>query len=68
MANDFQGSSHCLKAMGFSLQQAKAGGASASFSDMKKLAPKAKIMPGLESYENTAKDRDVTEWIRKNMK
>lgn len=44
------------------------GGASASFSDMQKLAPKAKIMPGLESYENTAKDRDVTEWIRKNMK
>lgn len=40
------------------------GGASMTYSDMQKLAPDAKVLQGFASYERTAKDSDVADWIK----
>ena len=39
------------------------GGESATYTDMQKLAPNAKVMGGYTSYERTAKDEDIKKWI-----
>ncbi len=41
------------------------GGASSTYTDMQKLAPDAKVTEGYTSYENSAKDSEITEWINK---
>lgn len=40
------------------------GGASYTYSDMQKLAPGAKVLEGYTSYERTASDADVENWIK----
>ena len=40
------------------------GGASATYDDIKKLAPKAKVLVGYTSYEKTATDKEIAEWIK----
>ncbi len=40
------------------------GGASATYIDMEKLAPKAKVLSGLTTYERTATDKEVFAWIK----
>ena len=40
------------------------GGASSTYIDMKKLAPKAKFTDGYTSYENSAKIEDIKNWIK----
>lgn len=42
------------------------GGASSTYIDMKKLAPKAKFTDGYTSYENSAKIEDIKQWIDEN--
>ncbi len=39
------------------------GGESATYTDMQKLAPGAKVLSGYTSYERTAKDDDIKKWI-----
>ncbi|MBO6256898.1 flavodoxin [bacterium] len=39
------------------------GGASATYSDMEKLCPNATIKRGFTSYEHSAKDSEIEEWI-----
>ncbi len=39
------------------------GGASATYTDMQKLAPDAKVKEGYTSYENSAKINDIKTWI-----
>lgn len=39
------------------------GGESATYTDMQKLVPNAKVMGGYTSYERTAKDEDIKKWI-----
>ncbi len=39
------------------------GGASSTYIDMQKLAPNAKVLTGYTSYEDTAKDNEITSWI-----
>ncbi len=41
------------------------GGASSTYTDMQKLTPGAKVTEGYTSYENSAKDSEITEWINK---
>lgn len=41
------------------------GGASSTYTDMQKLAPDAKVTEGYTSYENSAKDSEITAWINK---
>ena len=41
------------------------GGASSTYTDMQKLTPGAKVTEGYTSYENSAKDLEITEWINK---
>ena len=41
------------------------GGASSTYADIQKLAPDAKVTEGYTSYENSAKDSEITEWINK---
>lgn len=43
------------------------GGASSTYIDMKKLAPKAKFTDGYTSYENSAKIEDIKQWIEENL-
>lgn len=40
------------------------GGASATFTDMKKLAPKADFRNGFSAYGNTADEKALTDWIK----
>lgn len=40
------------------------GGESATFTDMKKLAPKAEIKNGYSTYERTANEKDAEKWIK----
>lgn len=40
------------------------GGASATYSDMQKFAPKAKVLDGYTSYEKTADEKSVENWIK----
>ena len=46
------------------------GGASATFSDMAKLAPNAKVLEGIEIYErgNASTDNELNKWIEKTLK
>ncbi|MBP3848069.1 flavodoxin [bacterium] len=39
------------------------GGASATYSDMEKLCPNSTIKTGFTSYEHSAKDSEIEEWI-----
>ena len=39
------------------------GGASATYTDMQKLAPNATVTEGFTSYEHSAKTEDVKKWI-----
>ena len=39
------------------------GGASMTYEDMQKLAPKAKVMSGYTSYEHSANENDIKAWI-----
>ena len=39
------------------------GGESATYTDMQKLAPNAKVVQGFTSYEHTASENDVKKWI-----
>ena len=39
------------------------GGASATYSDMEKLCPNANIKTGFTSYEHSAKESEIQEWI-----
>ncbi len=39
------------------------GGASATYSDMEKLCPNTTIKTGFTSYEHSAKDSEIEEWI-----
>lgn len=39
------------------------GGASATYTDMQTLAPNAKVTEGYTSYENSAKDNEIKNWI-----
>ncbi len=39
------------------------GGASATYTDMQKLAPKAKVTEGYTSYEKSADAKEITKWI-----
>ena len=41
------------------------GGASSTYTDMQKLAKDAKVTEGYTSYENSAKDSEITAWINK---
>lgn len=41
------------------------GGASSTYIDMQKLAKGAKVTEGYTSYENSAKDSEITDWINK---
>lgn len=41
------------------------GGASSTYIDMQKLAPDAKVLEGYTSYENSAKENEITSWINK---
>lgn len=41
------------------------GGASSTYTDMQKLAKGAKVTEGYTSYENSAKDSEITAWINK---
>ncbi len=43
------------------------GGASETYSDMQKLAPSASVETGFTSYEDSAADADVSQWL-KNLK
>lgn len=40
------------------------GGASMTYTDMQKIAPDAKVLQGFASYERTAKDSEVADWIK----
>lgn len=40
------------------------GGASATFTDMKKLAPKADVKVGFSTYERTANEKETENWIK----
>lgn len=40
------------------------GGESATFTDMKKLAPNATVKTGFSTYERTANDKNVADWIK----
>lgn len=40
------------------------GGASATYSDIQKLAPKAKVLQGFTTYEKTADDKSIADWIK----
>ena len=40
------------------------GGESATFTDMQKLAPKATVKSGLSTYEKTASDKNVADWVK----
>lgn len=40
------------------------GGESATFTDMQKLAPKATVKSGLSTYEKTASDKNVEDWVK----
>lgn len=39
------------------------GGASSTYTDIQKLAPNAKVTEGFTSYENSAKDAEIQNWI-----
>lgn len=39
------------------------GGESATYTDMQKLAPDAKVLTGYTSYENSASDKEIRSWI-----
>lgn len=41
------------------------GGASSTYIDMQKLAKGAKVTEGYTSYENSAKDSEIADWINK---
>lgn len=41
------------------------GGASSTYIDMQKLATGAKVTEGYTSYENSAKDSEIADWINK---
>ena len=41
------------------------GGESSTYIDMQKLAPVAKVLEGYTSYENSAKENEITSWINK---
>lgn len=41
------------------------GGAASTYSDMQNLAKGAKITEGYTSYENSAKDLEIADWIKK---
>lgn len=40
------------------------GGASETYSDMQKLAPSASVETGFTSYEDSATDADVSQWLK----
>lgn len=40
------------------------GGASSTYSDMQKLAPEAKVLDGYTSYEKTADEKSIENWIK----
>lgn len=40
------------------------GGASATYSDIQKLAPQAKVLAGYTSYEKTADENTIADWIK----
>lgn len=39
------------------------GGASSTYSDMQKLAPQTKVLTGYTSYEKTADEKSIENWI-----
>ena len=39
------------------------GGASNTYTDIEKLCPNANVKSGFDSYENSAKDSDIEQWI-----
>ena len=41
------------------------GGASNTFSDIQQLCPAATVKEGFSSFENSAKDIEIMEWVRK---
>ena len=44
------------------------GGASATYTDISKYAPNAKVLQGFTSYENSAKETEIQQWVENNRK
>ena len=44
------------------------GGASATYTDISKYAPDVKVLQGFTSYENSAKETEIQQWVENNRK
>ncbi len=44
------------------------GGESSTYTDISKYAPDAKVLQGFTSYENSAKETEIQQWVENNRK